>query len=882
MEAAEEAGDNNPSSKDERDEQRQEQGKGLVRVLSVEKVTVEKIVLESSSGTRQVLLTKNESRRKVAINSETERSRSSTSETGVAGSKKSQTTRGKRIKPIKLIKNRSIGGIVVGGGIANARNASDREVQKDGSGKKKGGGEVAEKLNAKNRLERSESNIEVLQRNLNTKIGANTARRYKEKLLELRESRGLKLAAIVDPNANESIAAVGKVAFDEEFLQKHNLDRRLKIEEYEVPRGDREHSDETRRTAAGAGYSEKVLEVEKRWSGEFLRDQLLDRHSSESSKSSYVEERESVSSRESVGEVYGSETLPLVGHDERERTRRRPESSPISIDLVRLGDESSEEILADSTVSTVDSDSCLEDRIKSLDEYIEARVRQEGDDEGDENRRDEEGEEEEKGLVDQRKSLSHDESIDRTRIVDGYANLIREFTMEPGSSSRAKKEEKQQKRKLGLRRLLPGFFSPKDSRKEYNKKKEGKERKRPDDRHFARHQQNGNYTRSPDTMNLNEDIKRNVKLDNSLNGSIIEERLDEIKRELFPEQGPITSTPDHLAREEDPGVLREHRSGPPRSYTTDSSLSSIAPDDRWNERNAQLGISPDIGKFEQRQKREAFEQMREYGQPLERKHSLQEPNQPGRSGFFLRNHGLSGRISAPPSERYLVRPRPIHPIDRPLPAIPHSRTDLSAYLPDREEKERPRRRRIDDGYDRIESSKSPMYRIPSGHGLYENDESSCGLILKSVSAQVKITRQPIVNQNVRAPLLGRSPKYLSSCSSQKYGDYGDSTSCTVNASQKSPNQFSPCSSKTSGEYYPHSPRDAGSPNGRGGTAIYENEHTGTGERIYDETPSSPCPCDEEASNSNRLETEDSLDKRAKTPASPRENPAATAAPSPRG
>ncbi|XP_017888769.1 uncharacterized protein LOC108630185 isoform X4 [Ceratina calcarata] len=777
------------------------------RVLSVDKITVEKIVLESSCGSREVLLTKNESSRKLSIESETGDTipkEYAKPELGINEIKKAS-----RIKPIRLTKRPSIGSIVIAGLKSVPSKTEEKETDVQGENEEN----EIEKINAKNRLEKSRTNIEELQQNLGTKIDADTAEKYKRKLLESRE----KALKPVDSNANEK----GRVAFDEEFLQKHNLDKRLKIEEYEptgtTDRLDEEGNEEEPRLTeknARPSYSEKVSEVEKRWSGEFLKNQL-DRRSSESSRSSYVEEC-SVSSRESVEEYDDSERF--------EREDRKTEfGSHSAIDL--SGNQTSEENLGDSTLSTVGSGSCLEDRIKSLDEDIEARgeIETAREDECEESERQEE--------------LAGSEWKEESRDsrIDGYASLIKEFTMEAGCS-RARKEEKP-KKKLGLRRLLPGFFSPKDSRKEY-KKKEGKDRKRPDDRYFARYQQNGNYTRSPDTMNLNEDIKRNVKLDNSLNGSMIEERLDEIKRELFPEQGLITSTPDHLARDEDRSLARDQ--GHPRSYTTDSSLSSIAPDDRWNnERN--LGISPDIRKFEQRQKREEFGQR--YGQ-LERKHSLQEP----KPYFFQRNHGPSGRISAPPAERYFVRPRAIHPIDRPLPAIPRSRTELIDYDENYLAEEDETREQI--GYGKREQ------RHPSEPGFYENDPTS-GLILKSVSAQVKITRQPIVNQNQRAPLVGRSPKYLSSGSSHKSGDYGDS-SCTPNSSQKS--EFSPTSSK-SGEYYLHSPRNSASPNEKEG--IYENEKSPSrsstrcmDERIYDETPSSPC---------EKGSYEDALNRRTASP-----------------
>ncbi|XP_076683752.1 uncharacterized protein LOC143376878 isoform X2 [Andrena cerasifolii] len=851
-----------------------------VRVLSVDKVTVEKIVLESSTGSREVLLTKNESSRKLSI----KRSEGKVPESPTKSKNIPDDGPTKRIKPIRFTKRPCIGSIVVAGlnlakvppkvpqkpitriieepasFHAEEEKHDDRDtpLQLEEDERREGDQEIA----AKDRLEQSRTKIEDLQQNLGTRIDADTAQRYKEKLLELRANCALKLPVIVDANANEK--SISEIVFDEGFLRKHGLDERLKIEESRLLETDLDHVSEdlderiVTNRASKPSYSKKVSEVEKRWSGEFL-----ERHSSESSKSSYVEEFGSVSSRESVAEE------PARGPLLFDQESREFESEQLSVDER----QTSVEVLIDSTdVSTVDSDSCVEDRIKAADEDIEGagsevRESQEADDEAwKESVHVKEEPEEPEGSTGscQDARTSSTDSINWTFIAqrrqrDGYASLIREFSMEAGSS-RVKKEEKQ-KKKLGLRRLLPGFFSPKDSRKEY-KKKEAKERKKHDDRHFARYQQNGNYTRSPDTMNLNEDIKRNVKLDNSLNGSIIEERLDEIKRELFPEQGPITSTPDHFARDDDRGLLRD-RAGPPRSYATDSSLSSIAPDDRWGERNAHLGISPDIRKFEQRHKREELGQR--YGQ-LERKHSLQEANHVSRTYFFHRNHGLSGRISAPPTERYLVRPRAIHPVDRPLPAIPHSRTELANYENYLEEQEESPDRTTRYGKAAYAAEKPEYLNQPA---LYAN-ESASGLILKSVSAQVKITRQPIVNQNQRAPLVGRSPKYPSSGSSQKSGDYADS-SCTPNSSQKS--EFSPSSSK-SGEYYLHSPRDSGSPNvgdfdedpRREG--IYENEKSPSrsstrcmDDRIYDETPSSPC--EHPAASSSRLgrSMEECLDKR---------------------
>ncbi|XP_025154918.1 uncharacterized protein LOC105187420 isoform X28 [Harpegnathos saltator] len=1111
-----------------------------VRVVSVDKVTVEKIVLESSGGSRQVLLTKNETSRKLSLSSETKPSvvkrtranggqRTSSSsangrfrvsvpedtftskaDTGglrsndcpggqsklpVARCRRSDDAPGSpneesRIKPIRLTKSPSIGSI----GIIEALNWSDaaanvarkrkvpprvpekpadkrernssliaesvsrtkveprqdlsanreeladeiaaqvkqgRAIERDisqaenrgndaersdddvspvvevGKAKEAAGPQSAnERCNgtdeiraaprrgdaeesdfvesreecarldkdAQVRLERSQTTIEDLQKNLSTRIHASTAQSYKEKLLDLQANYALRLPIAVD--AANSASGRLSCGFDKDFLEKHNLDKRLKIEERRLLETDLDYTSdndngnseiEDQQTAEASAkriYSEKVTEVERRWSGEFLENQLLQRNSSESSRSSYVEEFGSVSSRESIVEDRRDVRLLL----DRKRSVKFASERQTSTDESKR--RTSDEIAEDTTVSTVDSDSCLEDRIKAVDEDIarttngidtddndddddddddddecirwheeaektdstllatsaiiheketltrgsdsagsygdrnlnearsdcrgdleeaehdEGRISQVTDDDDDDDKKSSPERNDEKSAGGSFTVINSKESTDPASVEprshrgkDGYANLIKEFTMEASSSSKVKKEEKQ-KKKLGFRRLLPAIFSPKDSRKDY-KKKEQKERKRYDERHFARYQQNGNYTRSPDTMNLNEDIKRNVKLDNSLNGSIIEERLDEIKRELFPEQGPITSTPDHFLQTDDSRLLRD-RARAQRSYTTDSSLSSIAPDDRWLDRSGgHLGISPDVRKYEQRQRREEQESRR-YGQ-LERKHSLQESsNHSSRNYYLQRNHGASGRISAPPSERYLVRPRAIHPVDRPLPEIPQSRVELSNY------------ENYQDGVEQPLCDALASYRKDAGAssyvsgadnyqnqaGLYQNDRNdrndrsdveAAGLmhLPQSVPAQMKITRQPIVNQTQRAPLVGRSPKYPSPGSSQKSGDYADS-SCTPNSSQKS--EFSPSSSK-SGEYYLHSsPRSSArtSPSERAPfddaprERIYENEEAQpvaaaapqptnryVDEHVYDETPSSP-PCREERPTDARV------------------------------
>ncbi|KYQ56803.1 hypothetical protein ALC60_04403 [Trachymyrmex zeteki] len=801
-----------------------------VRVLLVDKVTVEKIVLESSNGSREVLLTKNESSRKLSLSSET---RSNVVKCVKNERQKSANNDRFRVSEnISKLKD-TIPKTIVSGSqsklpVPKSRknNVVDEIKKQDDVESREGDARIDRDV--RDRLEKSQATIDDLQKNLSTKIHASTAQSYKEKLLGLQSNYILKPPIISESNCSERLSS----GFDKDFLERHNLDKRLKIEEKRLLETDLDYTSDNDRTSetderpsskidVKRKYSARVTEVEKRWSGDFL-DNRLQRNSSESSKSSYIEEFDSVSSRESIVEDRNAQLLFDRKHPEAKFTERRT-----SIDESKR--RTSEEILENSTVSTVDSDSCLEDRIKAVDEDIAQVANGENEvqtDENDDIARNEILLTDEKNiLIEKRNNKSSNsftvvdlkESIDPTTFVvrshrgrDGYANLIKEFTMEAGSS-KVKKEEKQ-KKKLGFRRLLPAIFSPKDSRKDY-KKKEQKERRRYDERHFARYQQNGNYTRSPDTMNLNEDIKRNVKLDNSLNGSIIEERLDEIKRELFPEQGPITSTPDHFLQTDDTRLLRERTRGP-RSYTANSSLSSIAPDERWLERSGQFGISPDIRKYEQRQRREQHQDSRRYGH-LERKHSLQESNQDARTYLFQRNHGASGRISAPPGERYYIRSRAIHPVDRPLPEIPQSRLELSNY-----ENYQDDVNQLRENLSSLDVTDNVSYRSQSG--LYQNDRNLEASLIhsppQSVPAQVKITRQPIVNQNQRAPLVGRTPKYPSSGSSQKSGDYADS-SCTPNSSQKS--EFSPSSSKS-------------------GQTVSQSSNNYIGEHLYDETPSSPC------------------------------------------
>ncbi|XP_012285008.1 uncharacterized protein LOC105702208 [Orussus abietinus] len=793
---------------------------------------------------------------------------------------------------------------------------TEDELISDTESRPKCPGKVVDiKTEALDRLEKSQSEIERLQRNLQTKINASTAETYKSKLPVLQNSP----IKARDLDLHEDFT---RNSFDKEFLEKHNFDKKLRIEEKRLLETDLDYASDLERSEVSRGnekskYSERVSEVENRWSGEFL-DVHLEANSSESSKSSYIEELGSISSHESIVEESGKRLI--------DRIRRRSEEK--SEEASR---QSLEEVLED-TVSTVDSDSCLEDRIKAIDEDIEeaedrsldtlgenasqdstlkessVKTWQTGDSstlEGNENEEHVDGkaeyvdadgkvEVENKTEVgsnlsagvqvercqadddpgtEQREKLGRNpevfqdpegskrpqedsagkdkesskrpdfedrsESSGRNSNRDGYANLIKAFAMEAGCS----KPPKDEKKRKGLRRLLPGLFSPKDSRKDY--KREQKERKRRDERHFSQYQQNGNYTRSPDSMNLNEDIKRNVKLDTSLNSSLIEERLNEIKQELFPEQGIITSTPDHFLQS-DRSLIRDTRS--PRTCPADSSINSITPEDKWIDQNIISG-SPDLRKFKQRRGDE-----RKCN--IERKHSLQEHVQPR----FLRNHGPSGRISAPPGERFLIRPRAVHPMDRPLPAIPQkvefanyeNQENLDNYPGEnvsrtiqeyRQEQYVQENQNYNDG-NRLYENGNDLEKIETNR----NYSSDSGFNLTPVSAQVKITRQLIVNQNQRAPLVGRSPKYSPS-SSQKSGDYADS-SYTPNSSQKS--EFSPGSSK-SGEYYLNSPRTSPSDslNDRR-DQIYENNQESQrmpypvspkihvqnkADRIYDETPS---------------------------------------------
>ncbi|KAK0166685.1 hypothetical protein PV327_004177 [Microctonus hyperodae] len=763
----------------------------------------------------------------------------------------------------------------------------------------------AASISAHARLEKSQAKIKRLQCNL-VKINAETAESYVQKL-PVQHQHVLKTSTISNLDLNKNFT---KITPNNEFLNKHDFDSTSKTEQTEASDTDIDYISDAEKVilnkAQKPKYSKEVSEIEKRWSGEFLENQF-GRNSSESSKSSYVEEIDSISSHGSVIEQSQSRThnnqceLKQEGNNQEYQKR------------------TFDEILEDA-VSTIGSISYLDDQRKIPDEYLEddgskdSTLKQSsftnsclqidvsetihGDNNSSDDKwfgtaeyekiiipseesDDEEEPEVSKIISDSEPNFSNEERqyTELQKVIvtegafkgevkcDGYAELIKGITMEPGSS----KGKDEKKKKGGLRRLLPGLFSPKDSRKEY--KKEHKEKKKRDERHFNQHQQNGIYMRSPDTMHLNEDIKRNVNLNTSLNGTIIEERLNEIKQELFPDQGMTTSTPDHFLQSDRDHILGRRT---PRLYTANSSLSSIAVEDKWIDQNIISG-SPDMRKFKQQVKNDNDRKCN-----LERKHSLQE-SQP----HFVRNHGSTGRISAPPSERYLIRPRAVHPVDRPLPAIPQ-KIEFSNY---QNHEEIRKQSGVFIRGDRINYQPETYFsgnqnytneREVYGNGnhvekteINRNQSIDSGFNMTPVSKQLKANRQIINNQNGPKITCGiaRSPKYSPS-SSQKSGDYADS-SYTPNSSQKS--EFSPGSSK-SGEYYLNSPRNSCrispdySINDRRDQPDHESTKSSTSyqipsnirvqikdDRIYNEPPKSPFEQDKSSMSPRHLHHNTSQD-----------------------
>lgn len=183
-------------------------------------------------------------------------------------------------------------------------------------------------------------------------------------------------------------------------------------------------------------------------------------------------------------------------------------------------------------------------------------------------------------------------------------------------------------------------------------------------------------------------------------------------------------------------------------------------------------------KNEQRYRRDDERDGRRYGTQLERKHSLQEPKHAGGNGRdyygpLWRNRGPSGRISAPPSERYSVRtPRFVHPpVDGPLPGI--SQTRLASYDDDYGD----RGPRCDGDLGGLYSRRRDSGDCGNQSAFYsanDRDDLEIGPTSdsapRSVPAQVKIARQSIVNRTRQAPLIGRTLKAYPSS-----GDYVESS-----------------------------------------------------------------------------------------------------------
>ncbi|XP_043463341.1 uncharacterized protein LOC122499218 isoform X4 [Leptopilina heterotoma] len=357
---------------------------------------------------------------------------------------------------------------------------------------------------------------------------------------------------------------------------------------------------------------------------------------------------------------------------------------------------------------------------------------------------------------------------------EDYGNLIL-FDMEPCSS----KSPKDEKKKKGIRRLLPGIFSPKESRK--TPKKDVRERKRRDDKHLPQYQQNGNYSKSIDSMKLNEDIRRNVTSDPNM----IDDRIHDMKQNIFPLQGIITSTPDHFLQSESNYSQTRHA---PRHYDADNtSYNFVSPETEWIEQNIISG-SPDMRQLKNSRQIESDRHC-----SLERKHSFQEPVQ----SCFIRNHGQSGRISAPPSGRYVLRSRIVHPMDRPLPAIPQRVQFVNENQQEIRNYPRVNQEHVlqDANY---RENRSEFYDTDSikRMEIHRNQFIDTNINQNQSTVQVHQSRQIYSDEKLSL----RAPKYSPSFS-QKSGDYADS-SYTPNSSQKS--GFSPTSSK-SGEYYLNSP-----------------------------------------------------------------------------
>jgi hypothetical protein len=350
------------------------------------------------------------------------------------------------------------------------------------------------------------------------------------------------------------------------------------------------------------------------------------------------------------------------------------------------------------------------------------------------------------------------------------------------SSETIESDKKRKKREKSLRRFIPAIFI-KDNQKENNDKVELGERKKHNERYYTHYQQNGRLNRCSDPVYLNNDGQMHVKLNPSLSGSIIEERLNEIKHDLFPTQGNMsTSTPEHFLIQENVRTKSLHsqkQTVPPNGFL-DVSYNTLNADmrgeeNKWIVDGNIISGSPDMRNLKHR-KSQPDENINQC--VLKRKYSFQESISP-----FRRNCGSSGRISAPPNERFLIRPRAVHPIDRPLPAIPQKIMSTNDYCntshinkPTNIQTENSHITHQSQDISRVESDKN------RDNDLQDNTEMSN--TLENTHRQL--------NCNTAETNLQCSPS-----TSLKSGDYADS-SYTANSSQKS--ELSPTSSK-SGEYY---------------------------------------------------------------------------------
>ncbi|XP_011495092.1 PREDICTED: uncharacterized protein LOC105360018 [Ceratosolen solmsi marchali] len=355
------------------------------------------------------------------------------------------------------------------------------------------------------------------------------------------------------------------------------------------------------------------------------------------------------------------------------------------------------------------------------------------------------------------------------------------------SAESVESDKKRKKKEKSLRRFIPAIFT-KDNQKENLEKVELGERKKHNDRYYTHYQQNGRLNRCSDPLYLNNDGKTHVKLNPSLSGSIIEERLNEIKHDLFPTPGNMsTTTPDHFLISENVRTkpLHQQKHTAPNGFL-DVPYNSLSIDvrgqeNKWIVDGNIISASPDMRNLKQR-KSQTDESIKQC--VLKRKYSFQE----SMISPFRRNCGASGRVSAPPNERFLIRPRAIHPIDRPLPAIPQKIMTTSDYCNISPNNKPSNTQTVVIEIQKENSQNAQDLNRDASNKLMEKEDIECNT---EISNTINNFHRPLNFQSSEANLR------CSSSASLKSGDYADS-SYTANSSQKS--ELSPTSSK-SGEYY---------------------------------------------------------------------------------